>query len=415
MNTTPLIEFKNITKSFGSQTVLQNVNLQIYEGQVTTIIGLSGSGKSVLLKHIIGLLKPDEGTILFHGKPLTEMKKSEIAALLARISYMFQGNALFDSMTVYDNIALPLRENTNLKKEEIHRRVMARIEQTELIEASNKYPSELSGGMQRRVALARALITDPQIVLFDEPTTGQDPVRKNAILSMIAQYQRKFNFTAIMVSHEIPDVYFISNRILALYDKTIVFQGTPEELGNFDHPFNDEVIHSLEGLQKELTGLYSKRQFKILNHVQLKRRESGESYCIAAFTLTNLDAIISSMGHDAAQEVIHSMGVYIDKHFGAIGGFSTRRKSNEFVTVLPFSNLTEAESILKDFAKDFQEQGIRDIWAGAQKQTPSGKCVDFSIRAGIAQGQPTAEIDQVIDSARSQQKEIGRLQCAVGE
>jgi phospholipid/cholesterol/gamma-HCH transport system ATP-binding protein len=415
MNTTPLIEFKNITKSFGSQTVLQNVNLQIYEGEVTTIIGLSGSGKSVLLKHIIGLLKPDEGTILFHGKPLTEMKKSEISALLTRISYMFQGNALFDSLTVYDNIALPLIETTNLKKAEIHRRVMARIEQTELIEASHKYPSELSGGMQKRVALARALITDPQIVLFDEPTTGQDPVRKNAILTMIAQYQKKFNFTAIMVSHEIPDVYFISNRILALYDKTIVFQGTPEELGNFDHPFNDEVIHSLEGLQKELTGLYSKRNFKILNHVQLKRREAGESYCIAAFTLTNLDEIISSMGHDAAQELIHSMGVYIDKHFGAIGGFSTRRKSNEFVTVLPFSNLEEAESIFKDFVKDFQEQGIRNIWAGAQRQAPSGKCVDFSIRAGIAQGQPTAEIDQVIDSARSQQKEIGRLQCAVGE
>jgi phospholipid/cholesterol/gamma-HCH transport system ATP-binding protein len=415
MSAIPLIEFKNITKRFGSQTVLQNVNLQIYEGQVTTIIGLSGSGKSVLLKHIIGLLKPDEGTILFHGKPLTEMKKAEIAALLARISYMFQGNALFDSLTVYDNIALPLRENTNLKKEEIHRRVMARIEQTELVESSKKYPSELSGGMQKRVALARALITDPQIVLFDEPTTGQDPVRKNAILTMIAQYQRKFNFTAIMVSHEIPDVYFISNRILALYDKTIVFQGTPEELGNFNHPFNDEVIHSLEGLQKELTGLYSRRNFKILNHVQLKRREAGESYCIAAFTLTNLDEIISSMGHDAAQELIHSMGVYIDKHFGAIGGFSTRHKSNEFVTVLPFSNLEEAERILKDFVKDFQEQRIRDIWAGAQKQAPSGKCVDFSIRAGIAQGKPTAEIDQVIDSAISQQKEIGRLQCAAKE
>jgi phospholipid/cholesterol/gamma-HCH transport system ATP-binding protein len=328
---------------------------------------------------------------------------------------MFQGNALFDSMTAYDNIALPLIETTNLKKAEIHRRVMARIEQTELIEAAHKYPSELSGGMQKRVALARALITDPQIVLFDEPTTGQDPVRKNAILSIIAQYQRKFNFTAIMVSHEIPDVYFISNRILALYDKTIVFQGTPEELGNFDHPFNDEVIHSLEGLQKELTGLYSKRQFKVLNHVRLKRGESGESYCIAAFTLTNLDEIISSMGHDAAQEVIHSMGVYIDKHFGAIGGFSTRRKSNEFITVLPFSKLEETESILKEFVNDFQERGIRNIWAGAQKQVPSGKCVDFSIRAGIAQGQPTAEIDQVIDSARSQQKEIGRLQCAVEE
>jgi phospholipid/cholesterol/gamma-HCH transport system ATP-binding protein len=412
---TPLIEFKNVTKRFGEQTVLERVNLQIYEGQTTTIIGLSGSGKSVLLKHIIGLLEPDEGTILFRGKPLTEMKKSEITTSLAQISYMFQGNALFDSLTVYDNIALPLRETTNLKKAEIDRMVMARIEQTELAEAAHRYPSELSGGMQKRAALARALITDPRIVLFDEPTTGQDPVRKNAILSMIAQYQRKFNFTAIMVSHEIPDVYFISNRILALYDKTIVFQGTPEELGNFDHPFNDEVIGSLEGLQKELTGLYSKRQFKILNHVQLERRKSGESYCVVVFTLSDMDAIISSLGHDAAQEVIHSLGLYIDKHFGAIGGFSTRRKSNEFVTMLPFSDLVEAENILNAFVKDFQKQGIRDIWAETQKQAPSGKCVDFTIRAGIAQGQPIAEIDAVIDSAESQQKEIGRLRCAVEE
>ena len=153
----PLIEFKDVTKRFGPRTVLERVNLQIYEGQVTTIIGLSGSGKSVLLKHIIGLLKPDEGTILFRGKPLTTMKKNEKAASLAQISYMFQDNALFDSMTVYENIALPLRETTNLKKAEIDLRVTARIEQSELSDAANKYPSELSGGMQKRAALARAL------------------------------------------------------------------------------------------------------------------------------------------------------------------------------------------------------------------------------------------------------------------
>jgi GGDEF domain-containing protein len=140
------------------------------------------------------------------------------------------------------------------------------------------------------------------------------------------------------------------------------------------------------------------------------RSKIGDTYSIVVFTLTNLDTIISSLGHDATQEVIHSMGVYIDKHFGAIGGFSTRRKSNEFLTVLPYSNLAEAESILKDFVKDFQEQGISDIWAEAQKQAPSGKCIDFTILAGIAQGQPTAEIDSVIDSARSQQKEIARIQ-----
>ncbi len=407
---TPLIEFKDVTKRFGSRTILDRVNLQIYEGQVTTIIGHSGSGKSVLLKHIIGLLKPDAGTILFRGKPLIKMKKKERMASLARISYMFQDNALFDSMTVYDNIALPLRETTNLKKTEIDLKVIARIEQTELDDAARKYPSELSGGMQKRVALARALVTDPQIVLFDEPTSGQDPVRKNAILSMIAQYQRKLNFTAILVSHEIPDVYFISNRILALYERAIVFQGTPEELENFDHPFKDEVIHSLEGLQEELTGLYSKRQFKVLYHAQLKQKAMGETYTVVIFILEGLDIIISGFGHEASQEAIRRMGLYIDKHFGAIGGFSSRRHINEFVTVLPYSDLTETETMLKDFVKDFQEQGIRNFWS-AGSRVPAEVCIEFSIRAGIAQGQPDAEMDSVINSAKQQQKEIARIRC----
>jgi phospholipid/cholesterol/gamma-HCH transport system ATP-binding protein len=412
---TPLIEFKNITKRFGEQTVLDQVNLQIYEGEVTTIIGLSGSGKSVLLKHIIGLLKPDDGTILFRGKPIHDMKKTELAEAMSKISYMFQSNALFGSMTVYENIALPLLENTTMKKNEIHDRVMARIEQTELTEAAQKYPSELSGGMQKRAALARALITDPQVVLFDEPTTGQDPVRKNAILSMIAQYQKKFNFTAVMVSHEIPDVYFISNRILALYDKSIVFQGTPEELSNFDHPFNDEVIRSLEGLQKELTGLYSRRQFKVLHRSQLQSRKSDEGYCVVVFDLSDMNSIVSAIGYDRAQETIHSMGKYIDKHFDAIGGFSTRRKINEFVTVLPFSDIAETESIVKDFMEDFQKSGMSDIWGEAQKNDPQMRCVDFSVKAGMAEGMPVAEIDSIVKLAKAHQKEIGRLRCAVKE
>ena len=411
---TPLIEFRNVTKRFGTKTVLENVNLQIYEGQITTIIGLSGSGKSVMLKHIIGLIQPDEGTIFFQGKPITEMKKSEINEAFGQISYMFQGNALLDSLTVYDNIALPLRETTNLKKTEIDRRVMARVEQTELTEAIHKYPAELSGGMQKRAALARALITDPQIVLFDEPTTGQDPVRKNAILSMIAQYQRKFNFTAVLVSHEIPDVYFISNRILALYDRQIVFQGTPEELENFEHPFMDEVISSLEALQKELTGLFSKRQFVMLNHLQLKRRKVGESYCVVVFSLNELTAIYTKVGHDAAQEALRNMGLYIDKHFGDIGGFSTRRSSNEIITMLPYSNLAETESIIDDFVSDFQRQVLPAIGTGACKMA-AGESVEFNIVAGIAEGQSTTDLDSVIALAKSQQKEIGRFNCAAEE
>jgi phospholipid/cholesterol/gamma-HCH transport system ATP-binding protein len=412
---TPLIEFKDVTKRFGTRTVLDRINLQIYEGQITTIIGLSGGGKSVLLKHIIGLMKPDEGIILFRGQPVTQMKKAQAASSLGRMSYMFQDNALFDSMTVYENIALPLRETTSLKKAEIDRRVTARIEQTELSDSAGKYPSELSGGMQKRTALARALITDPQIVLFDEPTTGQDPARKNAILSMIAQYHRKFGFTAILVSHEIPDVYFISNRILALYNQTIVFQGTPEELENFRHPFKDEVLHSIEGLQKELTGLHSRRQFKVMYHSQLKRRALGETYSVAVFTLKELDTVITNLGHDAAQEAIRCMGLYIDKHFGAIGGFSTRHNINEFVTVLPYSDPAEAREILQDFIRDFQEHGIKSIWAHARKRLAPGVCVEFSILAGLALGQPTADIDAIIASAEIQQKEIGRLRCTAEE
>ena len=205
--TEPLIEFKNVTKKFGHRTILNQVNLKIYEGEIATIIGKSGTGKSVLLKHLIGLMKPDEGSVFFRGTPLETMSKKQWDAYLGQISYMFQNNALFDSMTVFDNVALPLRENYPLRKKDINARVMARLEQTELVDFAHRYPAELSGGMQKRVALARALVIDPKIVLFDELTTGQDPVRRNAILGMVAEYKKKFGFTAILISHDIPDVF----------------------------------------------------------------------------------------------------------------------------------------------------------------------------------------------------------------
>jgi len=406
----PLIEFRNVTKRFGSNTVLDRVNLQIYEGQVTTIIGLSGSGKSVMLKHIIGLLQPDEGEILFRGRPIAKIGRARKAVLFSQISYMFQGNALFDSMSVYDNIALPLRETTRLSKSEIDRRVMARIEQTELTEAVWRFPSELSGGMQKRVALARALITDPKIVLFDEPTTGQDPVRKNAILSMIAQYQRKLNFTAVLVSHEIPDVYFISNRILALYDRQIVFQGTPEELENFDHPFMDEVINSLEALQKELTGLYSQRQFKMLNHARMKR-QSAEVYGVIVFSLQEMNALIPKIGHDAAQEALRNLGLAINRHFGIIGGMSTRRNTNEFITMLPHADLAETESLLREFVKDFETQTL-DVLKDRTCRVAAGDAADLAVLAGIAEGRNFSDVNETIIQAKMKQHEIARLRCA---
>jgi len=405
---TPLIEFQGVSKRFNDKVVLERVNLQIYEREVTTIIGLSGTGKTVLLKHIIGLHKPDEGTILFRGQPLDQIRRRDLP-----MSYMFQGNALFDSMTVFENIALPLQETTNLGLAEIRQRVMTRVDQMELSDAVGKYPSEISGGMQKRVALARALVTDPQIVLFDEPTTGQDPVRKNAILGMIAQYQRTFGFTAILVSHEIPDVYFISNRILALYGKSIVFQGTPEEFEDFDHPFKEEVVHSLEGLQKELTGLHSRRQFKLRYQGQLRGGALGDIYAVAVFSLDGLDAVAANLGHDAAQEALRSLGIFLGKHFGAVGGFSTRRSMNEYVTVLPSTDRAEAEGILGEYIQDFQaqEQAILEIWASAQRRSGTELCVELTLLAGLAQGRPDEDIDAVIESAERDRRVISRIRC----
>src|SRR5271169_1647525 len=259
---TPLIEFRDVSKSFDGNTVLDGVNLKIYEKEITTIIGKSGTGKSVLLKHIIGLLCPDEGCISFRGKPVDEMSKKQWDECRKQISYMFQNNALFDSMTIFENIAFPLRQTTNLKKMNIKRRVMSRLEQMELADVAHKYPTELSGGMQKRAALARALVTDPAIVLFDEPTTGQDPIRKNAILSMIAHYRKQFGFTAVLISHDILDVFFISDRILLLWEGKIGFHGTYEELKRFKHPMIDEFLRSIEGLRDELTGLLPKEIFR---------------------------------------------------------------------------------------------------------------------------------------------------------
>jgi len=378
---------------------------------VTTIIGKSGEGKSVLLKHIIGLLRPEEGSVLYRGKPIENMKRQEWNAYLGQISYMFQNNALFDSKTVYENVAMPLRKYTELSKRQVREKVIARIAQTELTEVAHKYPSELSGGMQKRTALARALVTDPKIVLFDELTTGQDPIRRNMILGMIAEYKKKFGFTAVLISHDIPDVFFISNRILALYHKKIVFQGTPEAFEDFDHPFYDEIVTSIENLQDELTGLHSRRQFKVRYQTDLARRNGNNHFAVVIFTLEDLDRIIDNLGHKAAQQGIRSMGDYINKHFGAVGGFSARRSINQFGTVLPFSDLEEAGRILEDFTTDFRENGLISIENAARQVNPSVSCFEFSISAGLAGGDSDDELDSVMEFAQDNREPIAQFQC----
>jgi len=244
--TVPLIEFRQVFKRFGNNAVLNGVDLSIYQGQVTAIIGKSGTGKSVLLKHIIGLLEPDKGEILFQGQSINSMTAAARRAIKMKFSYMFQGTALFDSMTVYENVALPLKEKGRLPFREIQSRVRDKLAQLDLDGIEDRFPSQLSGGMKKRVAMARALVTDPEIVLFDEPTTGLDPIRKNAAHAMIAEYQKAFGFTGVMVSHEIPDVFYICQRIAMLDEGRIVFQGSSSEIQNSTEPVIRQFIRGQE-------------------------------------------------------------------------------------------------------------------------------------------------------------------------
>jgi len=225
------LKIRGLSKAFEETSVLDGVDLDVAKAAVTTIIGKSGTGKSVLLKCVANLLTPDAGTIELDGKPIRQSRKKATEEEGVAFSYMFQNNALFDSMTSFENVALPLLEANRMKKTEIRTRVDGMLEQLELADAADRYPGELSGGMKKRVALARALITDPQIVLFDEPTTGLDPERKFSVFEMIADYRERFGFTAVLVSHDIPEVFEISDHVAWLDEGTIKFFGKPSEIG----------------------------------------------------------------------------------------------------------------------------------------------------------------------------------------
>ncbi|SRR5581483_769705 len=402
---TPLIEFRNVTKRFGSRTILDGVSLEIHDGQTTTIIGKSGTGKSVLLKHMIGLLDPTDGEILFRGKPISGMSRREVEEFRGQFSYCFQNNALFDSLTVFQNIALPLQQTTKMSKQAIEDKVMQRIDQLELSEVPHKFPSELSGGMQKRVALARALITDPKIVLFDEPTTGQDPIRKNAIFSMIVHNQKKFGFTTIMISHDIPDVFFISDRILVLYERQIIFQGPYEQIDALKHPMVDEFVKSLEHFQDELTGLYSKKTFNKV-YQQAATEKPADNVTVAVFTVDDMDGAAANLGHAAAQEIIQSLALHIDRHLGEIG-ISNRFGRSQIVSILFGTARGAAEDVLATLARDLQERGL----AGAPAATDGQRSYALSILAGLAEGKIGEEIDAISERAKAVQKEIARFRC----
>src|SRR3974390_329738 len=247
-----MIRVENLWKSFGHQEVLRGVSFEVKQGEFMALIGGSGCGKSLLLKLLVGLLKPDRGGVWIAGKDMSALSRKEIESLRSRIGFVFQGGALFDSMTVFDNVAFPLREKAGLPEAAIRRKVEEELELVGLHDAEKKFPAQLSGGMLKRVALARALVRDPEIVLIDEPTTGLDPVVSRAVLELFGSVHRRLKLTGILVSHEIPRIFDIVQRVAMLKDGRIVAVEPP---GRFCASPNPVIQEFVDGEGREFMNL----------------------------------------------------------------------------------------------------------------------------------------------------------------
>ncbi|MBU1626723.1 ABC transporter ATP-binding protein [bacterium] len=237
-----MIKIVNLHKSFGKEKILKGVNLDIEKGNITVIIGGSGSGKTVFLRHIIGLVKPDDGQIIVDGLDITSLNQHEMNRIREKFGMVFQNAALFDSMTVEENVGFYLDEHTNMELAKIRERVGECLAQVGLEGTQKKFPSQLSGGMKKRVGIARALIMKPQIILYDEPTTGLDPITTDVIDNLIIQTTKNIGATAVVVSHGIAEMFKIADKIAMLYKGEIVAQGTPEEIRASDNLILQQFI-----------------------------------------------------------------------------------------------------------------------------------------------------------------------------
>jgi phospholipid/cholesterol/gamma-HCH transport system ATP-binding protein len=389
----PIIQFYSVFKKFGTNAVLRGVSLRIFQGQVTTIIGKSGTGKSVLLKHIIGLLQPDIGEILLYGQPISKMKPKEIDRLRAKFSYVFQDAALFDSMTVYQNIALPLKEGTRLANPEIRQRVLDKMAQFELQTISDKYPAELSGGMKRRVALARALVTEPEVVLLDEPTAGLDPVRRNAVYAMIVEFQKKFGFTAIMISHEVPDIFYFSQRIAMLDEGKIRFEGSSEELQRCTDSAVQLFIQGLEKPRDALTGMATPMQGERKFQEELARLQRHQiAFSVVMFTIENLAEINSKIGHLAGQTLLKNFAAQIKQRLDITDSCS-RYSLGQILVVLHNADIDDARRFARRLERDLRFEDL--------VTTHDRNSTQIRISAGYAQAEEDSLVKEVLAVAES--------------
>lgn len=233
----PIIRVKDLYKSFGDNRVLSGINLDVETGTTCVILGGSGSGKTVLMKHMIGLLKPDSGQVFIDGEDIVPLGTDSLEEVRRKFGMVFQGAALFDSMTVYENVSFPLREHKKgLSESQIRETVHQKLDIVGLQDVDDKFPSDLSGGMRKRVGLARAIILDPKIVLYDEPTTGLDPITTDYVDEMILTAKKSLNVTSVVISHDIASAFKVADKIAFLSKGLIVEQGTPQSLRHSEHP-----------------------------------------------------------------------------------------------------------------------------------------------------------------------------------
>lgn len=243
-----LLTVEGLRKGFGGRLVLDGVDLRVPRGGIVTVLGPSGAGKSVLLKCLGGVLPADGGRILFDGKPLFPGGKDVRGEFRRKSSFLFQGNALLDSLTALENVCLPLEQTTDLPASEIRRLGLEALGQLEMEAFADQFPSRISGGMQKRLALARAIVTRPELVLFDEPTAGLDPLRRNAVFAMIVKYQRLFRFTALVVTHDVPEALVASDTVALLEGGRIRFEGAPGDFASSSLPVVSGFRDSISGL-----------------------------------------------------------------------------------------------------------------------------------------------------------------------
>ena len=389
----PLIQFDNVCKRFDTLQVLQGVSLSIFQGEVTTIIGKSGEGKSVLLKHMIGLMLPDAGEIFFNGQPLSKMNRSEINRLWEKFSYVFQEGALFDFMTVWENIAFPIQQGKSLSKADIRERVQDKLQLFELQEARDRYPSQISGGMKRRVALARALVTDPEVVLLDEPTTGLDPILTNAVYSMIVDFQKKLGFTAVMISHEIPDIFYLSQRIVMLDEGKIRFEGTPEEILRFPDPAVQQFIQGQERPRDALTGMATSMQAEKKVQEKLEHLQRHQIiFSVVMVTVENLAEINEKMGHVAGQTILQNVAAQIKQRLDITDSCS-RYSLDKILVVLHNADIEDARTFANQLAEKLKTEDLLE--------RADGQELRIRISAGYAQAVEGSLIKEVLAEAES--------------